>query len=432
MNNKVAFFTLGCKLNFAETSSISKVFVAKGFQKVDFEDTPNVFVINTCSVTDRADKKCAKIVRNALKVSPSAFIIVTGCFAQLRPKEIVNIPGVDAVVGSKEKFKIFDIIQNFQKGEHTKIYVSNINSINKFESAFSSDDRTRTFLKIQDGCNYYCSFCTIPFARGRSRSDTIENIMKNVKRIAQRGTKEIVLTGVNIGDYGIINSKRRTKFLNLMKELDKTSEDIRFRISSIEPNLLEDEIIEIVANSKVFVPHFHIPLQSGNNEILKNMRRKYKRELYADKVCKIKSLMPKACIGIDVIVGFPGESQSHFLDTYQFLNKIDCSYLHAFPYSERPNTRAINMNSAVPIKERMHRAKMLRILSEKKKRDFYEQNLGETKTAVFEHENIAGKMLGFTENYVRVSSDYNENLINKFVTIKTTDINSEGLVNAIL
>ncbi len=430
--DKVAFITLGCKLNFAETSSISKLFVEKGFKKADFEDTPNVFVINTCSVTDRADKKCAKIVRNALKISPSAFIIVTGCFAQLKPKEIVNIPGVDAVVGSKEKFKIFDIIHNFQKGNHTKIYVSNINSTNKFESAFSLDDKTRTFLKIQDGCNYYCSFCTIPFARGRSRSDTIENIIKNVRNIAQKGIKEIVLTGVNIGDYGIINSKRKTNFLNLVKKLDNISEDIRFRISSIEPNLLEDEIIEIVANSKVFVPHFHIPLQSGNNEVLKNMRRKYKRELYSEKVHKIKSLMPKACIGVDVIVGFPSESKDDFLDTYQFLNEIDCSYLHVFPYSERPNTRATNMDSTVPIKERMHRSKMLRILSEKKKRAFYEQNLEQSQTAIFEHKNINGKMLGFTENYVRVISTYNEALINKFVTVKTTDIDSQGLMNIVI
>ena len=426
---KVAFYTLGCKLNFAETSSIVRIFKDKGFKKVNFEDNPDIYVINTCSVTDNADKKCAKIVKNGLKVSPHAFVIITGCFAQLKPKEIANIPGVDAVLGSNEKFKMLDLIDDFKKGNQTLIHVGDIKQSIKFEAAHSENDRTRTFLKIQDGCNYYCSFCTIPLARGRSRSDNIDNIIKKIKNISNKGIKEIVLTGVNIGDYGLIDSKRQNSFLELIKQIDKLKEDVRFRISSIEPNLLEDNIIELVAKSDKFVPHFHMPLQSGNNEILKAMRRRYNRELYSSRVNKIKSLMPYACIGIDVIVGFPGESKDHFLDTYNFLKDIDCSYLHVFPYSERPNTRAIMMNNIVPLKERIERARMLRILSEKKKRIFYEQNLGKTKNVLFEYENIDGKMYGFTENYVRVSANFDKNLINKIQKVDLRNINSEGFVN---
>ena len=425
---KVAFYTLGCKLNFAETSSIARIFKERKFEKVEFEDTPDIYVINTCSVTDNADKKCAKIVKNGLKISPHAFIIITGCFAQLKPKEIANIPGVDAVLGSNEKFKLLDLIKDFEKGDKTVIHVNEIAKSNKFEAAHSENDRTRTFLKIQDGCNYYCSFCTIPFARGKSRSDTIENIIKRVKEISNKGIKEIVLTGVNIGDYGLIEGKRKYTFLELIKHLNSLEDKVRFRISSIEPNLLEDEIIEIVANSKKFVPHFHMPLQSGNNEILKGMRRRYNRELYASRVFKIKKLMPDACIGVDVIVGFPGETKEHFLDTYDFLNKIDCSYLHVFPYSERPNTRAIMMDNIVPLKERIERAKMLRILSEKKKRAFYEQNLEKTKEVLFEHENIDGQMHGFTDNYIRISSNFDKNLINKIIKVNLENINSEGFV----
>ncbi len=425
---KVAFYTLGCKLNFAETSSMVRIFKEKNFKKVNFEDTPDIFVINTCSVTDNADKKCAKIVKNGLKISPHAFIIITGCFAQLKSKEIANIPGVDVVLGSNEKFKLFDLIKDFEKGDQTFIHISEITKSTKFEAAHSENDRTRTFLKIQDGCNYYCSFCTIPFARGKSRSDLIGNILKRVKEISNKGIKEIVLTGVNIGDYGLIEGKRETTFLELIKHLDNLEEIIRFRISSIEPNLLQDEIIEIVANSKKFVPHFHIPLQSGNNEILKGMRRRYNRELYASRITKIKKLMPDACIGVDVIVGFPGETKDHFLDTYDFLNKIDCSYLHVFPYSERPNTRAIMMGNIVPLKERIERARMLRILSEKKKRLFYEQNLEKTKEVLFENENINGQMHGFTDNYIRISSDFDDNLINKIIKVNLENINSEGLV----
>lgn len=426
---KIAFYTLGCKLNFAETSSIVRIFKEKGFKKVNFEDNPDIYVINTCSVTDNADKKCAKIVKNGLKISPHAFIIITGCFAQLKSKEIANIPGVDAVLGSNEKFKIFDLIDDFTKGNQTLIHVGDIKQSIKFEAAHSENDRTRTFLKIQDGCNYYCSFCTIPLARGRSRSDTIDNIIKKIKNICNKGIKEIVLTGVNIGDYGLIDNKRQNSFLELIKQIDNLKEEVRFRISSIEPNLLEDSIIQIVANSKKFVPHFHMPLQSGNNEILKAMRRRYNRELYASRVQKIKNLMPYACIGIDVIVGFPGESRDHFLDTYNFLNDIDCSYLHVFPYSERPNTRAIMMNNIVPLNERIERARMLRILSEKKKRFFYEQNLGKTKNVLFEHENINGKMYGFTENYVRVSANFDENLTNEIQKVDLKNINLEGFVN---
>ncbi|MCP3659528.1 MAG: tRNA (N(6)-L-threonylcarbamoyladenosine(37)-C(2))-methylthiotransferase MtaB [Bacteroidetes bacterium] len=425
---KVCFYTLGCKLNFAETSSLIRMSTQKNFQKVEFEDNPDIFVINTCSVTENANKKCKKIVKSALKTSPHAFIIITGCFAQLKPQKIINIPGVDAVLGSKEKFKLFDLIKDFEKGENKSVHVGKISDATKFYSAHSENDRTRTFLKIQDGCNYYCSFCTIPFARGKSRSDTIENILQKARKIITGGVKEIVLTGVNIGDFGIIDGKRKTNFLELIKNLENLNEDIRFRISSIEPNLLSNDIIEIVANSTKFVPHFHMPLQSGNNEILEGMRRRYDRELYLSRVEKIKKLMPDACIGIDVIVGFPGETDKHFEDTYDFLNNLDCSYLHVFPYSERPNTRAIAMHNVIPLKDRIERSKMLRILSEKKRRLFYEENLGKNGKVLFENENINGKMYGFTENYIKVGSLFNEDLINTIQNVNLININTEGFV----
>ncbi len=425
---KVAFHTLGCKLNFAETSSIVRTFKENGFEKVELVNKPNVYVINTCSVTDNADKKCQKLVKEALKISPSAFIIITGCYAQLKPKEISNIPGVDAVLGSNEKFKMIDLISNFEKGTRAQIHVSSIKESKSFEHAHSENDRTRTFLKIQDGCNYYCSFCTIPFARGTSRSDNIENIINRIKVVINKGTKEIVLTGVNIGDFGLINGKRESTFYQLIQEIDKINGDVRFRISSIEPNLLNDEIIEFVASSKKFVPHFHIPLQSGNNYILKAMRRRYNKELYASRVSKIKSLLPDCCIGADVIVGFPGETKEYFYETYNFLKDLDISYLHVFPYSERPNTRAIAMDGIVSIMERTERAKMLRILSEKKKRRFYEENIGKIKKVLFEQEENQGKMNGFTENYIKVTTPYNEELINTVQEVMLDEIDLKGLM----
>ncbi|OJW70347.1 MAG: tRNA (N(6)-L-threonylcarbamoyladenosine(37)-C(2))-methylthiotransferase MtaB [Candidatus Amoebophilus sp. 36-38] len=425
---RVAFYTLGCKLNFSETSAVGRLFTEQGYQKVDFEDHPHIFVINTCSVTDHADKKCRRIVKEALKISPEAFIIVMGCYAQLKPQEIASIPGVDVVLGAHEKFKLLELITNFDKKEQTDVYVSCIKDIHTFTHAHSIGDRTRTFLKVQDGCNYHCSFCTIPLARGKSRSDTVESIVEQARNIAQQGIKEIVLTGVNIGDYGIINNRRKTDFLSLIEALDQVEGIKRFRISSIEPNLLNDQIIRFVAQSSRFVPHFHIPLQSGNNEILKLMRRRYQRELYADRVALIKQLMPDCCIGVDVIVGFPGETEERFLDTYQFLNELDISYLHVFPYSERDNTPAINLDGVVSSKDRNRRAHMLRILSEKKQRYFYEQNLDRTVEVLFEQTEVNGTMEGFSDNYIRVSTSYNPDLINTLQQVYLKRLNADGLV----
>ncbi|HEY8402330.1 MAG TPA: tRNA (N(6)-L-threonylcarbamoyladenosine(37)-C(2))-methylthiotransferase MtaB, partial [Cytophagaceae bacterium] len=345
---KVAFYTLGCKLNFSETSTISRMFEANGYTRVNFEDQADIYVINTCSVTDNADKKCKKVVKEALKYSPNAFITIIGCYAQLKPEEIAGIEGVDAVLGASEKFRLMEILGNFEKKNKAQIYNSEITEAKDYYCSYSINDRTRTFLKVQDGCDYSCSFCTIPLARGASRSDTIENIVKTAQEIAATEVKEIVLTGVNIGDFGIIEGKRKVKFFDLIKALDQIEGIDRIRISSIEPNLLTDEIIEFVSKSKKFVPHFHIPLQSGCNKILKLMRRRYQRELYADRVQKIKSVMPHCCIGVDVIVGFPGETDEDFTDTYNFINGMDVSYLHVFTYSERANTLAAEMNGSVP------------------------------------------------------------------------------------
>lgn len=425
---RVAFYTLGCKLNFSETSTIGRLFTEQGYQKVEFEDNPHIFVINTCSVTDHADKKCRHIVKEALKISPQAFIIVMGCYAQLKPQEIASIPGVDAVLGANEKFRLLEIIQDFDKRTQAAVYVSCIRQVNTFSQAYSIGDRTRTFLKVQDGCNYHCSFCTIPLARGKSRSDSIENIVAQAKQVAQQGTREIVLTGVNIGDYGIVANRRKTNFLELIKALEEVNEIKRFRISSIEPNLLTDDIINWVAHSQRFVPHFHMPLQSGNNEILQLMRRRYERELYAERVAHIKELMPHGCIGVDVIVGFPGETQEKFLDTYQFLHELPVSYLHVFPYSERDNTQAITLEGIVPQPERARRASMLRILSEKKERYFYEQNLGRTVEVLFEQIPIAGAMEGFSENYIRVTAPYNPDWANTLQQVRLQQINADGLV----
>lgn len=425
---RVAFYTLGCKLNFSETSAVGRLFTEQGYEKVEFEDNPHIFVINTCSVTDHADKKCRRIVKEALKISPQAFIIVMGCYAQLKPDEIASIPGVDAVLGAHEKFKLLELITNFDKKDEADVYVSCIKDVNTFTHAYSIGDRTRTFLKVQDGCNYHCSFCTIPLARGKSRSDTVESIVEQAERLAQQGIKEIVLTGVNIGDYGIIDNRRKTNFLSLIEALDKVDGIKRFRISSIEPNLLNDQIIQFVAQSSRFVPHFHIPLQSGNNDILKLMRRRYQRELYADRVALIKRLMPDCCIGVDVIVGFPGETEEKFLDTYQFLNELDICYLHVFPYSERANTPAITLEGVISQKDRSKRAQMLRILSEKKQRYFYEQNLGRTVEVLFEQSEVEGSMEGFSANYIRVSTPYNPSLLNTIQQVHLKELNADGLV----
>ncbi|SNR94659.1 threonylcarbamoyladenosine tRNA methylthiotransferase MtaB [Belliella buryatensis] len=425
---KVAFYTLGCKLNYSETSTISRMFENKGFQKVEFEENPDIFIINTCSVTENADKKCKKIVKEAKKISPNSYVTIIGCYAQLKPQEIAEIKGVDAVLGAAEKFRLIELLDGFAKAQETKVLASEIQEANTFNNAYTMHDRTRTFLKVQDGCNYGCAFCTIPLARGKSRSDTIENILISAREIAKTDVKEVVLTGVNIGDFGIQEGKRKEKFIDLIKEIDTVEGIDRFRISSIEPNLLTNEAIEFVSKSKRFVPHFHIPLQSGSNEILRKMGRRYLRELYEDRVSKIKNLMPHCCIGVDVIVGFPGETDELFLETYNFLNGLDISYLHVFTYSERANTRAVEMEGVVPIKVRNERSKMLRILSEKKKRKFYEENLGKTLTVLFEDDVENGKMHGFTENYIRVTAKYDPILINELKTVTLASINDSGTV----
>ncbi|MGZ3930733.1 MAG: tRNA (N(6)-L-threonylcarbamoyladenosine(37)-C(2))-methylthiotransferase MtaB [Bacteroidia bacterium] len=429
----VAFHTLGCKLNFSETSTIGRLFMEKGFSKVDFSQAADVYVINTCSVTENADRECKQIVRSALNNNPEAFIAVVGCYAQLKPEEISRIEGVDVVLGATEKFKLLNYINLSGKNNHTEIHSCEINTADFFVDAYSVGDRTRSFLKVQDGCDYSCTFCTIPLARGKSRSDSIENVVANARKIAASGVKEIVLTGVNIGDFGYgrdieLNGKKQREytFLELIKELDAVKDIERFRISSIEPNLLKDEIIEFVAGSERFMPHFHIPLQSGSNELLKKMKRRYLRELYSNRVSKIKSLMPHCCIGVDVIVGFPGETEAHFMDTYNFINGLDVSYLHVFTYSERENTEAISMPDVVPVAERKRRNKMLRILSAKKLRAFYEKQIGKTSTVVFESENKNGFMFGFTENYVKVKHPFTPELVNTPVEITPEGFDEEG------
>ncbi len=426
---RVAFYTLGCKLNFSETSTVSRMFTDHGYERVAFEDNPHIFIINTCSVTDNADKKCRHIVRKALSISPQAFIIIMGCYAQLKAQEIADIPGVDVVLGTNEKFKLFELIKDFEKKQQSEIYVSCIHHVHDFTPAYSIGDRTRTFLKVQDGCNYKCSFCTIPLARGKSRSDSMENIVAQAKQLSKQDIKEIVLTGVNVGDYGIVNNRRVTNFLALVHALEDVEEIARFRISSIEPNLLKDEIIDFVAHSKRFVPHFHMPLQSGNNDILKQMRRRYDRELYAERVAHIKKLMPNCCIGVDVIVGFPGETEEKFLDTYQFLNQLPISYLHVFPYSERDNTPAITLPNSVPIAERDRRATMLRTLSMKKERYFYEENVGKTAAVLFEKTATQeGHMEGFSDNYIRVSTPYRSDWANTIQQVQLQQLNAEGIM----
>ncbi len=426
MSRKVAFYTLGCKLNYSETSSIGRLFTQAGYQTVDFIDTPDVFVINTCSVTEHADKKCKKIVREALKISPNAYITVVGCYAQLKPKEIAEIPGVDMVLGAAEKFQLVDYITDLTKNPKALIYNQPVSEAKEFISGYSFGDRTRTFLKVQDGCDYSCSFCTIPLARGNSRSDTIEHAVEQARQIAASGVKEIVLTGVNLGDFGIRDGKREDRFFDLVKALDEVDGISRIRISSIEPNLLTDEIIEFVAGSKKFVPHFHIPLQSGSDKILGLMRRRYKRALYTDRVAKIKQLMPHCCIGVDVIVGFPGETRQDFIDTYNFLNELNVSYLHVFTYSERENTLAAEMEGSVPGSTRADRSKMLHILSDKKRRAFYESQLNTSAEVLFEGDIKEGFMHGFTPNYVKVRAKYDPVLVNELKMVRLTEISLEG------
>ncbi len=425
---KVAFYTLGCKLNYSETSTISRKFEEKGYLKVDFTDTPDIFIINTCSVTENADKKCHKIVREARSISPNAYVAIIGCYAQLKPKEISEIPGVDAVLGAAEKFKLVELLDGFVRTPEPVVLSSSIETAQTFNTSYSMFDRTRTFLKVQDGCDYSCSFCTIPLARGSSRSDSIENIVKGAHEISKTNVKEIVLTGVNTGDFGIRDGVRHDRFIDLVKELDNVEGIKRFRISSIEPNLLSNEIIEFVAQSKRFVPHFHIPLQSGSNKILKLMKRRYQRELYVDRVNSIKSFMPNCCIGVDVIVGFPGETKEDFLETYKFLNELNISYLHVFTYSERDNTRAAEMSGSVSMKERSERSKMLHILSDKKRRVFYEENIGQETNVLFENDIEDGAMHGFTQNYIRVAAKYDPLLINEIKKVRLTSINDKGLI----
>jgi threonylcarbamoyladenosine tRNA methylthiotransferase MtaB len=424
---KVAFYTLGCKLNFSETSTISRLFEDSGYAKVDFEETPDIYVVNTCSVTENADKKCKQLVKRALKINPNAFVAIIGCYAQLKPTEIAQIPGVDIVLGANEKFNLIEHIEKLEsKPIETVVSFESIKNTKDFIPSFSYGDRTRSFLKVQDGCDYFCTFCTIPLARGNSRNATIEETIGEAKKIAETDVKEVVLTGVNIGDFG---QGGEENLFGLIQELDKVEGIDRFRISSIEPNLLSNEIIQFcLADSKRFVPHFHVPLQSGNNRLLKAMRRKYLRELYAERVAHIKSLRPDACIGVDVIVGFPGETDEEFMDTIDFLKDIDISYLHVFTYSERANTTAVKLGDAVPMNVRKERSKMLHILSDKKKRLFYEQNIGSTRTVLFENEEDTGIMYGFTENYVKVKAAFDPTKINTFQTVRLTEIDRDGVM----
>ena len=426
----VAYYTQGCKLNFSETSTISRQLTKEGYQKVDFKEVADIYVINTCSVTENADKECKRLVRTALKTSPDAFVVVIGCYAQLNPEQISQIDGVDLVLGATEKFKLNHYLNDLSKKEHTEIHSCEIDDANFFVDAYSIGDRTRAFLKVQDGCDYKCTYCTIPLARGISRSDKLENVLNNAKAISEKGIQEIVLTGVNIGDYGkgeFGNKKHQHTFLDLIDNLEKIEGINRLRISSIEPNLLKNETIEFVANSKVFVPHFHIPLQSGSDYILKKMKRRYLTDLYVDRVNAIKSLMPHCCIGVDVIVGFPGETEEHFLKTYNFLKELDISYLHVFSYSERANTEAAEMNNIVDKGIRHKRSKMLRVLSTKKKRYFYEQQKGSVRTVLFEGENKDGWMYGFTENYIRVKSSFKNEWINQLMPIKLNKMDENGI-----
>jgi threonylcarbamoyladenosine tRNA methylthiotransferase MtaB len=423
---KVAFYTLGCKLNFSETSTIARSFEEAGYAKVDFDDTPDIFVVNTCSVTENADKKCIQLVKKAKKVNPDSFVVIIGCYAQLKPEKIAKIYGVNMVLGANEKFDIVKHIESNEYSEGVTIEYGKIKDVQDFEPSFSYGDRTRSFLKIQDGCDYFCTFCTIPLARGKSRNATIAETLEEAKKVAATEVKEIVLTGVNIGDFGQGGDE---DFFGLIKELDQISGIDRFRISSIEPNLLSNEIIDFCLNdAKHFVPHFHIPLQSGSDELLIKMRRKYLRATYTDRVEQIKRIAPNACIGVDVIVGFPGETEEAFMETYNYLNDLNISYLHVFTYSERANTTANKMDDVIPMHTRKERSKMLRILSEKKKRAFYESQVGKTGVVLWESSNDNGYINGFTENYIKVKHPYDESLENKMETVKYLAIDTDGMM----
>lgn len=425
---KVAFYTLGCKLNFSETSTIARSFEDAGYAKVDFDDTPDIFVVNTCSVTENADKKCVQLVKKAKKVNPESFVVIIGCYAQLKPEKIADIYGVNMVLGANEKFDIVKHIENNEFQEGVTIEYGKIKAVQDFEPSFSYGDRTRSFLKIQDGCDYFCTFCTIPLARGKSRNATIAETVIEANKVASTEVKEIVLTGVNIGDFGQGGDE---DFFGLIRELDEISGIERFRISSIEPNLLSNEIIDFcLSDSKHFVPHFHIPLQSGSDELLQKMRRKYLKATYTDRVEQIKRIAPNACIGVDVIVGFPGETEEAFMETYNYLNDLNISYLHVFTYSERANTTANKMDDVIPMHIRKERSKMLRILSEKKKRAFYESQVGKTGVVLWESQNDNGFINGFTENYIKVKHPYDESLENKMMEVEYLSIDGDGLMFA--
>ena len=427
----VAFQTLGCKLNFSETSTLARKFIAAGYQRVPFEMKADVYVINTCSVTDNADKKFKSLARQTRQRNPDAYLIAVGCYAQLQPEELAEEDSVDLVLGAKEKFEILSYLTDLSRPKETRVHACSIEKTDTYIGSYAIGERTRAFLKVQDGCDYKCTYCTIPQARGISRSDTLENIIRQAREIVSQNIKEIVLTGVNIGDYGkgeFGNKKHEHTFLELVQALDELAGIDRFRISSIEPNLLSESLIKFVAQSKRFVPHFHVPLQSGNNEILGQMRRRYQRELYADRIHLIKGLMPDACIGVDVIVGFPGESDQHFLDTYSFLADLPVSYLHVFTYSERPDTPAASMQNQVSKKVRQKRSKMLRGLSAKKQYAFYESQLQKTKTILFEAENKAGYIQGFTENYVKVRTPWDPALQNQIIQGTLSEIDQQGVV----
>ena len=428
--NTVSFHTLGCKLNFAETSTIARLFRDAGWKKVEFGDAADVTVINTCSVTAQADKECKTVVNRALHANPATFIAVIGCYAQLKPEAIASIKGVDLVLGANEKFNLLDHVNTLNKESTARMIACDITAVKEFHSSYSSNDRTRTFLKVQDGCDYQCSFCTIPQARGMSRSNSPEKVLEDIRLALGQGAQEIILTGVNLGDFGIIEGKRKHTFTDLVRQIDLMPETIRVRISSIDPNLLTEEIITMVAKSSKFTPHFHSPLQSGSNSILKKMRRRYLRELYAEKVDLIKTFMPHCCIGADVITGFPGETEDDFLNTFNFLHSMDVSYLHVFTYSERDNTIAADMQNAVPVHERRKRTQMLRSLSSKKLRKFYQENLGRTLHALMETENKDGMMHGYTENYVRIRLPYDAELINKLVPVLPESISDDFVMTA--
>ena len=428
---KVAFYTLGCKLNFSETSTISRDFQRNNYKIVNASKKADIYVINTCSVTQNADNKFKSVVRKMNRLNPNAFIVAIGCYAQLKPNELSDVKGVDLVLGANEKFNILDYIGDLSKNKHPNIYSCDISSVDTYISSYSLNDRTRAFLKVQDGCDYKCTYCTIPLARGISRSDTLENIKNNVEIIASEGVKEIVLTGVNIGDYGkgeYGNKKHENTFLDLVEQLDKSGNISRFRISSIEPNLLSKEIISFLANSRLFVPHFHIPLQSGSNQILKSMKRRYNKDLYIDRINHINDTIPNACIGVDVIVGFPGETDEYFMETLDFLKELKISYLHVFTYSERNDTLASTMNFQVPKEVRTKRSMILRSLSDKKRRIFYESQIGLDKTVLYETENRRGYIYGYTENYLRVRTPWNPELANKLKPVRINEIDQDGYI----